>query len=883
MRKSLLQFAYMGAIALVGSVCFSACSDDLNDPEKSNNLKEAVTDIGGVPVNFVFNVSTSAADTRMDASTVQVDGKFRGISNARLIAYHLSSDGNIITKPGLGSGKEEPLKIFPEFASLVPASDTYTTSTRILELSMPPSTNSLLFYGRAPHSGNNLRSGKIDTYHSPDDDMSKFTMGYSQRISGANYSKFLQVGNMFAGIMTGFMDVGFKSNSINTADRDLYFWWDTTTNQPEDALVVGWRPSTTARMAGTDNSYKDYECFYGSSQRTDDSPVEEWVAKHITSQLLDAEETATRRNTRTGTDASDSPAKGNVKNHIYQLYRSNVTWKAYGLWKRGIDTNRAGIAEADKYPYEPSLSELGRKLGDAYNNMMKTTENIKELRAASSDAVLSTVKDLYQVISKIASAEPTDIREFVATKFAERLQSRIQLYFTFSTDVSASGVAWKSASDVTSTISDYANKAYEADLGTKIPVDLITANTDITGFPESYNIPAGGSLFDFTYNYGTSDSPIDKSDNVNYGGVYKFLDEIPNYDLGGSSDGTTHVTQENYVYPAELLYFGNSPVRVSAKQLDNNKYPSTSTDWYDATKWDTATGETNAAWSNGASHVTSDSKSVAMMYNINYGVALLETKVRVKANGDGVIYDNSSHFYTEADKAFPIDNNTVPFEVTGIIIGGQPQKVGWNYTATVLPEMTTEESAADKWDRLVYDNQVVSANVTNASNPSPAMYTLLLDNYTLGFNSGSASDGEQDDQTPVYVALELKNKLGNFMGQHNMVRKDGKFYLIGKLDLEAASKTVSGKQNYETVGARAAKDTYVMPPYNNTDGTSKNIARVFMQDYKTSVTLTIDENSLKKAYVTVPNLSASQVSLGLSVDINWAAGIDFGEVVLGDY
>jgi len=56
---------------------------------------------------------------------------------------------------------------------------------------------------------------------------------------------------------------------------------------------------------------------------------------------------------------------------------------------------------------------------------------------------------------------------------------------------------------------------------------------------------------------------------------------------------------------------------------------------------------------------------------------------------------------------------------------------------------------------------------------------------------------------------------------------------------------------------------------------------VFMQDHKTKVTFTLGEHSLKYAYVTVPNLSASQVSLGLSVDIEWEQGLDFGEVILG--
>ena len=42
-----------------------------------------------------------------------------------------------------------------------------------------------------------------------------------------------------------------------------------------------------------------------------------------------------------------------------------------------------------------------------------------------------------------------------------------------------------------------------------------------------------------------------------------------------------------------------------------------------------------------------------------------------------------------------------------------------------------------------------------------------------------------------------------------------------------------------------------------------------MQDYMTMVNLIITENSLKNAYVTVPDLRSSQISLGVSIDIKW--------------
>lgn len=869
MKKNLLHLAYVGAIALVGSVCFSACSDDKDDPGSgSSQGTEVSKNVGGVPVNFVFNVSTAPATTRMNADAVQATGtSFRGINKARLAAFKLSADGKIVTNPGDGtSSTEKPEKIFAEFTSLMSAVesgyDNTANSHRVLELTLPQGANTMLFYGTAPNGGNYRQHGKIDHTHGTDE-IKDMMLSYSQRISGTDYNRFKQVGSVIAAIMTGFADMGFKSNALDTKDRDLYFWWDTTTDKPEDALVVGWRPSTTLSMAGTANSFKDYELFYKSSQRTTTTPSpEEWVAQHMTSGTLDAEETTTMKNTRTGTDTSTTPETGNVSGHVYKLYRSDVTWKAYGLWAKGTDTSAASSTE-DQYPNEASLSALGTILGNAYNSFI--SKDPKELRAASSDATLYTVKDLYQVIEKVEKALPTTMKEFVATEFAKRLAERIREYFTFDT---SGNISWNSISGETGVLKKIYDFAHAA--GNDIAINLISTQAQLTGFPTAYNIPPGASLLDFTYNYGTTASPNNKDANVNYGGLFRFLINIPNYDLGGSGDGTTYVTQENYVFPAELMYFGNSPIRVTDTELSSSQYPDGSANWINDESWG------SNGWSNGAGHVKPDTKSVAMMYNINYGVALLETKVKITPNESNVIYDNADHFYHGGNKAISITDTSVPFILKGIIIGGQPQKVGWNYTATVLSEMDNMQN----WDRLVYDDVIINGNVTKTSGSNVAAYTLLLDNYSKGFDtSGVAQDGAQDKQGEVYVALEFENKAGNFMGQHNMVRNNGTFYLIGKVDPKAVDGSTT-KKYYETVGARDAKDKHVIPPY-KADGTSEGIARVFMQDYKTSITFTIGENSLKYAYVTVPNLSTSQVSLGLSVDVKWETGIDFGEVLLG--
>ena len=60
--------------------------------------------------------------------------------------------------------------------------------------------------------------------------------------------------------------------------------------------------------------------------------------------------------------------------------------------------------------------------------------------------------------------------------------------------------------------------------------------------------------------------------------------------------------------------------------------------------------------------------------------------------------------------------------------------------------------------------------------------------------------------------------------------------------------------------------------------TSPTNPAVFMPDYQTTVTAKI--STLKNAYNTIPDLRATNMQLGLSVDLTWTAGLTF-EVDLG--
>ena len=176
---------------------------------------------------------------------------------------------------------------------------------------------------------------------------------------------------------------------------------------------------------------------------------------------------------------------------------------------------------------------------------------------------------------------------------------------------------------------------------------------------------------------------------------------------------------------------------------------------------------------------------------------------------------------------------------------------------------------------MVYDNDLPSTAIPTPTNNDN--YTMVWDNYTTNAT-----------QNTVYVALELTNNSGkDFWGMNNLIRNGSSFYLIGKLDPD-----VTSAENLTTLGKTAEQfaadktlgitwpTKYALPPYDGSGNTVK-VRRVFIQDFMTTANFIIGENSLKQALVSVPDLRASHLSLGLSVDLSWSAGLNFGNVVLG--
>lgn len=212
-----------------------------------------------------------------------------------------------------------------------------------------------------------------------------------------------------------------------------------------------------------------------------------------------------------------------------------------------------------------------------------------------------------------------------------------------------------------------------------------------------------------------------------------------------------------------------------------------------------------------------------MRQNINYGVANLATTVKC---GAASLPDNTD--LTVTDPSEFAGTVTVPaegFTVTGLLIGGQPTKVGFDF----------QPASNDAFDYTIYDKELTGIVAKNGV-ASTTNYTIVLPN-----DKGRTAT---EDQNKVNVAIELTNNSGvAFRGQDGIIPDGGKFYLVGQL---------------------APKDQKV---------TGVENPAVFMSDYMTTLKLTI--KSLKSAYNTIPDLRSTKLQLGLSVDLDWQAGLQF--------
>lgn len=791
-----------------------------------------------VKTQVVFSVSTASNDTKQVADETQATSSspFLGMNQAWMFAYQqkTGTSPNFTYQNGKILSSDQSTENIYDLDNLVGPGDlsqqTETSQTnkpshRVLEMQLPIKTNTLLFYGRG-RPGAVAATDPWDVYdhfghmdaYTISGTVGEVDFRLGKRIS--DHQKFTQVEKVLAAIFTVIMNSNLKEATARTnvlAD-DFPTQFDITSD-PEKAAMM-----------------KPYMYALNGVQ--------------------------------TNVEAAD--------------YLPPITWADY-------------IRADGKSPVTPAKNRtsLEGKLCTAFTQMTTIHTSDGELRAGSGETILLVMKDLWSVINSVRCSQPTGKEEAVAKLFAEVVSNNLYKYFSAippSDGGPVTSIAYQPFSTMrTNLATDLANadRWFVAPANSTVNIDLDVYKPDMDYVNNSSNFPTNYDLSKFPYVFklprGATHMACVQSVTVTPEGQEAYSVPVScfyypqtfNVDGMHVSPGTVY-NADNYYYPAELLYFGNSPIRVRDEQLSESQYPNGSMTWNTESEW--------TAWSSGAEgYVRSSTRSVAMQYNINYGVALLETKVKIGAehiyDNNAFIQDRDNHV-TEDDKEVVINGTDKYFKLTGIIVGGQSQNVGWNYLPIDPPGWTTGQTK----DGFIYDMVVPADSKVPAYGSTvpttPSVYTVVFDNFydsrasNLRVNAFSSSITEaqvteiQQAQEVVSIALEFQNNAGDFYGNHNLIKHGDYFYLIGQVSPNAGS-SMSWPTNY------------VLPPYKD-DGTSLQIKRVFMQDCKTSITFSIGANSLKTAYLTVPDLRSTSLSLGLSVDLSWTPGLTFNDVVLGE-
>ena len=195
-----------------------------------------------------------------------------------------------------------------------------------------------------------------------------------------------------------------------------------------------------------------------------------------------------------------------------------------------------------------------------------------------------------------------------------------------------------------------------------------------------------------------------------------------------------------YTYPAELVFFTDSPIRTSAEEVSKSTYQNMGS----STLWSTFLGQHY----NGPAAVNTNTKAVAVENPLQYGVGNLQLTLTHMA---ATLRDAKDVPVTNADMTH--------LPLKGVIIGGQ-HTVGHN--------MKPRGEQTDVDGRFIYETTIVDGNKTN---------TLVLQSY---------------DDEKVPVILEFENKTGHaFTGKDGVVYPDTRFYLIALID--PADKKEEGK------------------------------------------------------------------------------------------
>ncbi len=205
-----------------------------------------------------------------------------------------------------------------------------------------------------------------------------------------------------------------------------------------------------------------------------------------------------------------------------------------------------------------------------------TTFTSLAVRQGSSVSILRQVQDIYRVVYGISNSTPSTEVKTIADAIIANITG------------DGKGFSVKSGTS-----------------GENAVLEYTSTDTKVTKFPEEAGLPAGSAVVTFT-------------STATAGSKFAYV----NYKTDALFGAAATTEMGNINTPAEIVYFDNSPIRVSTQSVAVTDFPTTSTAWETSSSWTTEKG-----W--GGTEVASTTRAVAMQYNIKYGVALLEANVKL--------------------------------------------------------------------------------------------------------------------------------------------------------------------------------------------------------------------------------------------------------------
>lgn len=181
---------------------------------------------------------------------------------------------------------------------------------------------------------------------------------------------------------------------------------------------------------------------------------------------------------------------------------------------------------------------------------------------------------------------------------------------------------------------------------------------------------------------------------------------------GTTTTSSDLIDYKTVTYPSELAYFVSSPIKTSTS--DKSKV----TDLPEYKDW--LAGK-EGIWNEYGKIVQNSTRFVALQNPVQYGVACLKSSIKCSSTS---LEDNAKVIISsESNNTITVNDNSFP--VTGILIGGQPAGVKWDFepASTIQP---------GDFKYTIYDKDMNGGSNFTAkaveTGTLPYNYTLVLDN-----------------------------------------------------------------------------------------------------------------------------------------------------------